>query len=250
MMSNEEVIITNDDEEMNEAELEYEEETNTGANEKDNTEKENYDHPKSPQYIEEPEPSNGENNERVANEGLWPEYCDPSYRLPDKIEVNVNLASGNYSFPVIIEKSNSIKYYLGGYRNKLNGRIYHHATTQTPRDNRKAMKDLSNLRSRDTQTSESRTISIQCFRESGTQMERIDLCLDNRRDRIIIAKPYFTAAELLLKQKVSTIEIQRCWRGYMARCEANRLKLHFITLDREAEEERFVCSDKRITFFE
>ena len=57
-----------------------------------------------------------------ANEGMWPEYCNPSYRMPDEIEVKVKLAAGDYYFPVLITKSNSHK--LCGCRQpECSGRI-------------------------------------------------------------------------------------------------------------------------------
>lgn len=81
--------------------------------------------------------------------------------------------------------------------------IYHHASSQTPSDTQKKVKDYSNYRSREAQTIEQRTLSIQLNRESGTQMERIDLKIDNKNDRVKYAKPYFTSDELLLKKKIA-----------------------------------------------
>lgn len=177
--------------------------------------------------------------EESSSEGLWPEYCNPSYRMPDQIEVKVTVGAGDYYFPVHIVKAGGTKPYFGGYRHKQNGRVYHHANSQTPPDTKKSAKDTSNLRSRDTQTSEFSTRSAQSIRESGTQMERIDLRLDNKRDRIIVAKPYFTSQELLLLQKRKTIEIQRCWRGYTARCLATRLRRRNIELQLQQKAERY-----------
>ena len=99
--------------------------------------------------------------------------------------------------------------------------------------------DTSNLKTRETQTAEFTTRSVQGYRESGTQMERIDLCLDNKRDVEIVAKPYFTSAQLLLLQKKKTVEIQRCWRGYTARCLARRMRRRNIELDEAEEADRF-----------
>lgn len=55
-----------------------------------------------------------------------------------------------------------------------------------------------------TQTYEVRSLSVQPCRESGTQMERIDLRIDHRRDVIMYPKSYFTSDELLAKVRVST----------------------------------------------
>lgn len=158
------------------------------------------------------------------SDGLWPEYCNPAYRMPDEIEVKVSLASGDYYFPVLVEKNNTAKKYLGGYRNKQTGRIYHHCTTQTPTENKKPTKDVSKLRTRETQTYEERSLSVQPYRESGTQMERVDLLLDNKRDVEKVPRRYFTSDELHALKIEKSIVLERCWRGYMARCRANRIR--------------------------
>ncbi len=156
--------------------------------------------------------------------GLWPEYCNPSYRMPDEIEVKVKLANGDYYFPVIIVKNTSNKPYLGGYRNKVSGAIYHHSSTQTPTEAKKEVKDVSKLRCRETQTYVMRTLSVQPYREAGTQMARQDVYLDTHSDYEIKPKAYFTSEQLQVKKRFACVLIQRCWRGYRARCEAFRLR--------------------------
>lgn len=169
---------------------------------------------------------------------VWPEYCNPSYIMPEKIEVKVSQGNEVYYFPVTIVKATTQKIYLGGYRNKNNGLIYHHANSNTPTDTKKSTKDYSNLRTRDTQTTSVRTLSIQPYRESGTQMERIDLKIDNKRDVVKYPKPYFTSDLLLMKKKASVIEIQRAWRGYQARCLANQTRQRNIDFKRSQEESK------------
>ena len=155
------------------------------------------------------------------SDGLWPEYCNPSYRMPSEIEVKVKLSSGDYYFPVTVEKAMSQKLYLGGYRNKQTGQIYHHCSTQTPTVVKKEVKDVSKLRCRETQTYVERTVSVQPYRESGTQMAREDLLVDDKNDYEIEAKNYFTSDQLLELKKRNSVFIQRVWRGYMARCRAH-----------------------------
>eukprot|EP01041_Mallomonas_annulata_P006450 gene6450-13032_t len=171
----------------------------------------------------------GENDEIdrenfLQDGSLWPEYCNPSYVMPPDITVRVSSPTGEYVFPVSVQKFSGKKVYLGGYRNKLNGKIFHHSGSQTPTENRTESKDLSNLRTRETQTYEQRTCSVQPYRECGTQMQRIDLYLDDQHDVVVVSKPYFTAGRLLALKRVKTIEIQRCWRGYMARCRAIEMR--------------------------
>jgi hypothetical protein len=169
---------------------------------------------------------------------LWPSYCNPAYVMPDKIDVKVTVGAETYYFPLQVEKSTESKRYLGGYRNKQTGLVYHHASSQTPTDQKKAVKDYTNLRTRETQTSETRTLSVQPNREFGTQMERVDLRIDNKRDTVKAARVYFTADELLLKKKINLIEIQRCWRGYMARSRAKQIRRRNVEFSQKMELER------------
>ena len=58
------------------------------------------------------------------DEGMWPEYCNPLYVMPNEIQVKVTMRNDDgtiydYMFPVAVEKVNSVKSYLGGYRNKI-----------------------------------------------------------------------------------------------------------------------------------
>ena len=180
---------------------------------------------------------------------LFPSYCNPAYKMPSEIEVKVTLASGDYYFPVLVEKCTSTKKYLGGYRNKKTGRVYHHGATQTPTENKKALKDVSRLRNRETQTYEERTLSVQPYREAGTQMERVDLLLDSQRDVSKMAREYFTSEQLLELKIRMSIFIQRCWRGYMARCRANRIRRSNIEFQlkqiREKEQSLKEMQDKQ-----
>eukprot|EP01038_Epipyxis_sp_PR26KG_P004955 gene4955-6928_t len=198
------------------------------------------------------------NSLKKSDEELWPPYCNPSYRMPDEIEVKVTLPSSEtYFFPVSIVKANAAKKYFGGYRNKLNGLIYHHASSQTPTDQKPITRNVSNVRTRETQTYETRTLSIQPYRESGTQMERIDLKLDNKRDVVKYAKSYFTSDELMIVKKAGVIMIQRCWRGYMARCLSEQIRIRNVEFAKQVEtqkeldaqiskEERFKDMNRRI----
>lgn len=155
---------------------------------------------------------------------VWPEYADPSYVMPDEIEVRVDNITGTYSFPVSVVKCSQKKNYLGGYRNSRSHKVYHHAGTQTPTDRKSMARDYSHLRTRETQTHNHRTVSVQPVREHGTQMQRIDLYLDNTRDVVIEAKTYFTSDELFYLKREKCVEIQRVWRGVMARTRAARKK--------------------------
>ena len=173
----------------------------------------------------------------MSNDDLWPEYCNPSY-LMLFIEVKVESDQGDYIFPVAIQKAEtSSKKYLGGFRNKVTGNMFHHASSNTPVI-KKELKDMSNLRTRETQTSELRTLSTQSYRECGTQMERIDVRVDNKNDRYKSSREYITAAEVNKLKLAKTIEIQRFWRGYVARCMAQALRRRNFELDERDRKER------------
>lgn len=125
--------------------------------------------------------------------------------MPEAIEVKVSLPAGDYYFPVKIikfEGGNMLFYinliiitfiallgtklYLGGYRNKLNGKVYHHSSSQTPTESKKKQRDVSNLRTRETQTTATRTCAQQTTREAGTQMERVDLIMIDSKKRDVV----------------------------------------------------------------
>jgi hypothetical protein len=113
----------------------------------------------------------------------WPEYANPHYVMPEVIEVKVAIDAETYVFPVQVVKTSGSKPYLGGYRHKISGAIYHHAryiggldatyhihhktnlniifytiylcnSTQTPTEQQKKNRDFSNLRTRETQVPE------------------------------------------------------------------------------------------------
>lgn len=53
----------------------------------------------------------------VMSEEIWPNYCNPSYRMPSTIDVRVSVNQGEYDFPVTIIKAVlSSKNYLGERR--------------------------------------------------------------------------------------------------------------------------------------
>ena len=62
----------------------------------------------------------------------WPPYADPAYRMPSQIEVTVHKRNeDDVTLTVAIEKENTRKPYLGGYRHRKTGRVYHHASSQS-----------------------------------------------------------------------------------------------------------------------
>lgn len=158
------------------------------------------------------------------DDGMWPEYANPNYRMPEEIEVHVKAQGGDYSFPVQVEKATTRKLYFGGYRHSKNKLIYHNASTQTPIES-KNVDGGTNLRTRETQTYDMKSISVQPNREHGTQMQRVDLYLDDSRDKELVPKDYFTSKDMMFLKKVKCVEVQRVWRGKMARGRAERMRV-------------------------
>ena len=167
-------------------------------------------------------------------------------QLPHSIDVEIDQGPGN---PVklvqifIDAASADNKPYMGGFRNKRTGSEYHHACTQTPRQNRYTEADRKNTR--ETQTYEMRTRTLQTVRECATQMERPGLLLDASLDREVATGPYMTAERFLVQKEEMALIIQRHTRGWFARrvarylqkMQAGRQQFQSEEREREAREE-------------
>ncbi|KAF4315652.1 hypothetical protein JM18_008933 [Phytophthora kernoviae] len=117
---------------------------------------------------------------------------------------------------VDIEKFTGHKPYLGGFRHRKTQQQFHHASTQTILS--RARRNMGPVRfHRETQTQELATRSLQTHRESGTQMTRRDLKLDEAYDRHVTARPYFDSYQLDSLREDSVLLMQRLWRGFRAR---------------------------------
>ena len=62
------------------------------------------------------------------------------------------------------------------------------------------------------------------MREFGTQMEKPDLFIDQRKDKIIYPKPYFSSEMWKKQQDETTLYIQCHVRGWFSRRRANALR--------------------------
>jgi hypothetical protein len=113
------------------------------------------------------------------------------------------------------------KSFLGGFRHKYYGTVYHHAATQTARKKKKAERVKFH---RETQTIQIVSRSQQTNREAGTQMERSDLLQDHSNDRVILSRPYFTADELEALRDNKAREVQCFLRQCFAWRRVRRLR--------------------------
>lgn len=134
-----------------------------------------------------------------------------SERTPEQI-VFVQIIKDNLHHP---------KPFLGGFRHKYFGTLYHHGATQTARKKKKAESVKFH---RETQTIQIVSRSQQTNRERGTQMERSDLVQDHSNDGIIMSRPYFTADELEALRENKAKEIQCFLRQCFAWRRVRRLR--------------------------
>jgi hypothetical protein len=174
------------------------------------------------------------------------EAFDGTRTLPDAREIEVDI--GNGAPPVIIsltiEHDLQRKPYYGGYRHKLTGVEYHHATCQTevpPKPKRKTEDMLPPKFHRETQTRKIKEQAQQAVREFGTQMTREDHFVDVRADYMIEPRAYLDAAHYAKVRLQATIVIQCYTRGMFARSLARQSRAQLawnrqFFLDEQARE--------------
>jgi len=126
--------------------------------------------------------------------------------------------------------------FIGGYRNKRSGCVYHHACVQTEDDGRRGGKAPKAVSS--TQTYKMVAAGIQTAREVSTQMRRSDLLIDEEGDVEVVPGPYVTSEEHLQRKLASIIIIQCYARGYLARKLARRLRHEKLEREMADENER------------
>lgn len=159
--------------------------------------------------------------------------------MPDMFEVEIRLADNQIKIVTVqVEKQNRLKPYIGGFRSTKTGQAYHHAFTQT--DQTASYHPERNERI--IQTYQYKTKSTIMMREFGTQMEKGDIYIDRRQDKIIYPKPYFSSQMWLKQREKTTLYIQTQVRGWFARRLANGLRKqrddHERELQRRKEELR------------
>lgn len=125
---------------------------------------------------------------------------------------------------------------LGGFRDKRNGLVYHHASTQTPGGLLRQSKQREPQFTRATQTVHLSTRSTQTKREASTQMTRHDVFVDDREDvHVAPTGSYFTADQLDAVRDGKALILQCAWRSSVARDRATKLRV--AEVERVAAEE-------------
>lgn len=150
--------------------------------------------------------------------------------MPAMFEVEIRLADNQIKIVTVeVEKQSKLKPYIGGFRNNKTGQAYHHAFSQT--DQTASYHPERNERI--VQTYQYKTISTIMMREFGTQMEKNDIYVDTRKDKIIYPRPYFSSEMWKRQRAETTLYIQCQVRGWFARKLANGLRK--IRDDKEKE---------------
>ncbi|KAI5646936.1 IQ and ubiquitin-like domain-containing protein [Phthorimaea operculella] len=131
------------------------------------------------------------------------------------------------------------KPYLGGYKNKKTGQIFHHAYTQTPQKPERLPPEKKNCR--DTQTAEEREKLYDTPYSRATQMSCPQAYIPNVTDRVVVPKPYETYDEMIkrLNHNYYATVIQRAFRHHQFRQKVARwLAVCMERIERMKEEDR------------
>ena len=147
-------------------------------------------------------------------------------QLPDSIVVELPPLEATsqpriLTIPIDVSQVKKLPY-LGGFRNKKTKVEYFHAQVQTDTKTREWKKDFKFTR--ETQTQDERSRTIQTKREASTQMRRPDLLLDESRDVEVDSGAYMTSEEFLRLKEEKTLVLQRYTRGWRARRLAGAMR--------------------------
>ncbi|XP_072003117.1 IQ motif and ubiquitin-like domain-containing protein [Engystomops pustulosus] len=145
------------------------------------------------------------------------------YSMPDVITVRVQTGDETYQdIAVEIERLNYRKPYLGGYRHKVTGVLYHHAGTQTVPKKRPEKGTV--VFCRDTQTVFEKNKPQQSRNTMATQMTKIGCYVANITDKLIEPKKYVTADEFHARRLKAVITIQTYFRRFHAKRVVQQLR--------------------------
>lgn len=142
-----------------------------------------------------------------------------------------------FDVEILQEAGGSRKPFVGGYRDTRNGKEYHDAYTQTPVEIKRKYANAVPKPSRETQTVTTVTRSTQGKREGVAQTLRHDLYVHGEHDKVLVARPYFTADELQVIKEAKALIIQCAWRQHLARKRADELRAELAAEIEKAEAE-------------
>ena len=164
--------------------------------------------------------------------------ADAPSSLPETLRVTVRGARRGEPSRVVtvrIDASGCVKpRYLGGFRDRRDGTVYHHASNQTIPTKPRVWKTKFTT---ETQTAQGRSRLAQTTAQASTQMARKDLVMDESRDVEVWTGKYMTYDEVMVIKARHTLTLQKYFRGMRARRLANELRAIRDDAVRRAEEE-------------
>ncbi|XP_073252451.1 IQ motif and ubiquitin-like domain-containing protein [Porites lutea] len=157
-----------------------------------------------------------------VNKPLKYTKVSPTYKLPDKVNVKVEIDGREVEVVVHIEQENRKKPFLGGYKHRLTGVEFHNAAAQTiPKIRVPSSVEKFH---RDTQTYKLRNRVQQTTNTTSTQMTKDGCYVSNVTDKILIPGRYVTAEEHHRKILKKVIILQTYWRRWLAKNYVQKLR--------------------------
>ena len=169
------------------------------------------------------------------------------FLAPDVITVHVDLKNNQFKELIVeIERTAQKKPFLGGFKNKFNGKVFFNASCQTV----KPLKINTDVQKfcRDTQTIVSNHIQLQTRQDMSTQMTKPGVFVSRVKDKLITPRPYQTAAELHEIRVNSVITIQKYFRRWYAKRRFNEIRMAYderVRWEKEKEMKRLKDVDER-----
>ncbi|XP_078595127.1 IQ motif and ubiquitin-like domain-containing protein [Branchiostoma floridae x Branchiostoma japonicum] len=147
----------------------------------------------------------------------------PEYVMPDILTVRVPQDDGKLQDVVVeIERPTRRKPYLGGYRHKLSGVEYHHASAQTM-GRTTSVSDVQKF-CRDTQTVFQKNRVQQTTNHTSTQMTKVGCYVSNMQDKLMLPGRYQSAEEYHKIRLEAVIVLQAYFRRWQAKNIVQRLR--------------------------
>ncbi len=170
------------------------------------------------------------------------------YLSPDVITVHCATKDQEYKQIIVeIERSNIKKKFLGGFKNKINGKEFLNASAQTNRVFRDTTNDAPKF-CRDTQTVVSKHTKLQTRRDMSTQMTKPGVFVSVLEDNLKTPRPYQSAdqrKEIIVR---SVIVIQKYFRRWLATRRFKEIKAAYearVNWEKMKEKERIKDIESR-----
>ncbi|CAF1071317.1 unnamed protein product [Brachionus calyciflorus] len=182
-----------------------------------------------------------------ATNPLKPYEPKEKLQSPDVITVHIDLENNQYREIIVeIERSYTRKPFLGGYKNRQNGKEFLNASTQT---NRIQKPDNGVVKfCRDTQTIVSNHIKLQTRQDMSTQMTKPGVFISRIEDKLLTPRPYQTADQRMQIIEKNVIVLQKYFRRWLAKRKFLALKFAYeqrVKWEKEKENDRIKDIENR-----